>query len=203
MPLAIGMRELYAATSSNYSPVRAYGAAVLENILFTKELDRRYHSRGISTAAFHPGNVATTFGTQSESRLMKFITTNRITRAMLTTPEKEVPTSWSGSPRVGRAPPGNPAPTTRRASPPSGSVRRRSTPNSPANCGTASKNCWRKRPTAAVSSASSRRAGSRRASPSSHREVQPYLTGPRRRRSRSTALPRCPWVTRGAAGVRA
>lgn len=72
----------------DFNPVRAYAAAKLENILFTKELHRRYHSRGISTAAFHPGNVATSFGTQSESRLMKFITTNRITRAMLITPEK-------------------------------------------------------------------------------------------------------------------
>jgi NAD(P)-dependent dehydrogenase (short-subunit alcohol dehydrogenase family) len=72
----------------NFSPTRAYGAAKLENILFTKELHRRYHARGISTAAFHPGSVATNFGTQSESRLMKFITTNKVTRAMLTTPEK-------------------------------------------------------------------------------------------------------------------
>jgi NAD(P)-dependent dehydrogenase (short-subunit alcohol dehydrogenase family) len=72
----------------NFSPVRAYSAAKLENILFTKELHRRHHAQRISTAAFHPGNVATSFGTQSESRLMKFITTNRITRAMLITPEK-------------------------------------------------------------------------------------------------------------------
>ncbi|NEE03952.1 SDR family NAD(P)-dependent oxidoreductase [Phytoactinopolyspora halotolerans] len=71
-----------------FNPLRAYYAAKLENILFTKELHRRYHSRGISAAAFHPGNVATSFGTQSESRLMKFITTNRVTRATLITPEK-------------------------------------------------------------------------------------------------------------------
>jgi NAD(P)-dependent dehydrogenase (short-subunit alcohol dehydrogenase family) len=72
----------------NFSPVRAYSAAKLENILFTNELHRRYHDQGISTAAFHPGNVATSFGTRSESRVMKFISTNRITRAMLITPEK-------------------------------------------------------------------------------------------------------------------
>ncbi|PJE94469.1 hypothetical protein CUT44_30095 [Streptomyces carminius] len=72
----------------NYSPVRAYTAAKLENILFTKELHRRYHHRGISAAAFHPGNVATSFGTRSGSRLMRFITTNPLTRAMLITPEK-------------------------------------------------------------------------------------------------------------------
>ncbi|WP_329057911.1 SDR family NAD(P)-dependent oxidoreductase [Amycolatopsis sp. NBC_01480] len=71
-----------------FGTIRAYNAAKLENILFTKELHRRYHAQGISTAAIHPGNIATSFGTQSDSRLMKFITTNRITRAMLLTPEK-------------------------------------------------------------------------------------------------------------------
>ncbi|MFV2083466.1 SDR family NAD(P)-dependent oxidoreductase [Micromonospora sp. LOL_021] len=72
----------------NFDPVRAYSAAKLENILFTTELHRRYHADGIAAAAFHPGNVATSFGTQSASRLMRFITTNPVTRAMLTTPEK-------------------------------------------------------------------------------------------------------------------
>ena len=72
----------------NFSPIRAYGTAKLENILFTKELHRRYHAQGISAVAFHPGNVATSFGTQSQSRLMKFIATNRLTRSLLTTPEK-------------------------------------------------------------------------------------------------------------------
>jgi NAD(P)-dependent dehydrogenase (short-subunit alcohol dehydrogenase family) len=71
-----------------FKPIRAYGASKLENILFTKELHRRYHSAGISAAAFHPGNVASSFGTRSESRLMRFIVTNPVTRAMLTTPEK-------------------------------------------------------------------------------------------------------------------
>ncbi|GAB3448868.1 SDR family oxidoreductase [Streptomonospora sediminis] len=73
----------------NFDPVRVYNAGKLENVLFTKELHRRYRSQGLSAAAFHPGNVASSFGTQSESRLMKFITTNPISRAtILTTPEK-------------------------------------------------------------------------------------------------------------------
>ncbi len=38
--------------------------------------------------AFHPGNVASSFGKQSQSRLMRFITTNAVTRAMMITPEK-------------------------------------------------------------------------------------------------------------------
>jgi NAD(P)-dependent dehydrogenase (short-subunit alcohol dehydrogenase family) len=72
----------------NFGPVRAYNATKLENVLFTRELHRRYHDQGISAAAFYPGNVATSFGTKSDSRLAKFITTNPVTRrALLTTPE--------------------------------------------------------------------------------------------------------------------
>jgi NAD(P)-dependent dehydrogenase (short-subunit alcohol dehydrogenase family) len=60
----------------HFSPVRACNAAKLENILFTRELHRRHHAQGISAAAFHPGNVATGFATESDSRLMKFFATN-------------------------------------------------------------------------------------------------------------------------------
>ncbi|WP_138733203.1 SDR family NAD(P)-dependent oxidoreductase [Modestobacter excelsi] len=56
----------------NYTPTRAYGDAKLENILFTKELHRRYHHQGISTVAFHPGNVATSFASDTTSG-MRFI----------------------------------------------------------------------------------------------------------------------------------
>jgi NAD(P)-dependent dehydrogenase (short-subunit alcohol dehydrogenase family) len=49
-----------------YRASKAYGDAKLENILFTKELHRRYHAAGISTAAFHPGNVASNFGSESQ-----------------------------------------------------------------------------------------------------------------------------------------
>lgn len=52
-----------------YSPNRAYGNAKLENILFTKELDRRFGSKGVAAAAFHPGNVATSFARDSRSFL--------------------------------------------------------------------------------------------------------------------------------------
>ncbi|HEY8699543.1 MAG TPA: SDR family NAD(P)-dependent oxidoreductase [Arthrobacter sp.] len=51
----------------NYSAGRAYGAAKLANILFTSELDRRYGGAGITTAAFHPGVVATNFAADSTS----------------------------------------------------------------------------------------------------------------------------------------
>ncbi|MFS0897986.1 SDR family NAD(P)-dependent oxidoreductase [Mycolicibacterium litorale] len=42
----------------------AYGTSKLANILFTKELHRRYHPTGISTAAFHPGPVASNFSAE-------------------------------------------------------------------------------------------------------------------------------------------
>lgn len=48
-----------------YNCRMAYGNAKLENILFAKEFDRRYGSKGVSMAAFHPGNVATNFGADS------------------------------------------------------------------------------------------------------------------------------------------
>jgi NAD(P)-dependent dehydrogenase (short-subunit alcohol dehydrogenase family) len=65
----------------------AYGTVKLENILFTKELHRRYHAQGLSAVAFHPGAVATSFATDSDS-FMKRIYNNRIGRAFMVTPEK-------------------------------------------------------------------------------------------------------------------
>ncbi|MFJ1746695.1 SDR family NAD(P)-dependent oxidoreductase [Streptomyces sp. NPDC088116] len=71
----------------DFTALRAYGTAKLENILFTKELHRRHHEQGISTAAFHPGTVATNFATESDS-FLRHITGNRLARAFLITPEK-------------------------------------------------------------------------------------------------------------------
>jgi NAD(P)-dependent dehydrogenase (short-subunit alcohol dehydrogenase family) len=59
----------------------------LENILFTKELHRRFHAQGISAAAFHPGAVATNFATDSSS-FMKRIYESRAGRSFMATPEK-------------------------------------------------------------------------------------------------------------------
>ena len=51
---------------------RAYGAAKLENIVFTRELARRTAGDGIAAYAFHPGFVATGFGGDGPvSSLMK------------------------------------------------------------------------------------------------------------------------------------
>lgn len=44
---------------------RAYGTSKLENILFTRELQRRWGPLGIRAASFHPGVVASEFGRDS------------------------------------------------------------------------------------------------------------------------------------------
>lgn len=66
-----------------YSPNLAYGNAKLANILFTKELHRRYHASGITTAAFHPGVVATSFSAGSTS-VMRHLYAGIASRFMLT-----------------------------------------------------------------------------------------------------------------------
>lgn len=71
----------------DFTPQRAYGTVKLENILFTKELHRRYHTKGLSAAAFHPGAAATSFATESDS-FMKRIYSSRIGRAFMVSPEK-------------------------------------------------------------------------------------------------------------------
>jgi NAD(P)-dependent dehydrogenase (short-subunit alcohol dehydrogenase family) len=50
---------------TSYTPQKAYGDVKLENILFTRELHRRFHDQGISAAAFHPGVVATNFASDT------------------------------------------------------------------------------------------------------------------------------------------
>ncbi|WP_165063170.1 SDR family NAD(P)-dependent oxidoreductase [Marisediminicola senii] len=55
-----------------FSSNKAYGDAKLANILFTKELHRRYSADGLSAVAFHPGNVKTAFASNTTS-LMRFI----------------------------------------------------------------------------------------------------------------------------------
>jgi NAD(P)-dependent dehydrogenase (short-subunit alcohol dehydrogenase family) len=72
---------------NKYSPNKAYGDSKLANILFTKELHRRYRAHGISTAAFHPGNVATNFAAGSTSS-MRFIYHTPLKHLVLTSPEK-------------------------------------------------------------------------------------------------------------------
>lgn len=65
-----------------YSQHNAYGHAKLCNILFTRELNRRYGPQGISSAAFHPGVVATSFASESRSPMKLIYRTPWLRRAM-------------------------------------------------------------------------------------------------------------------------
>jgi NAD(P)-dependent dehydrogenase (short-subunit alcohol dehydrogenase family) len=46
---------------------KAYGDSKLANVLFTKELHRRYADQGLAAAAFHPGGIATNFANDTSS----------------------------------------------------------------------------------------------------------------------------------------
>lgn len=71
-----------------FSANRAYGDSKLANVLFTKELHRRFHPGGVSAAAFHPGPVATNFAAGSTS-LMRWVYQTPLRRAVgLITPEQ-------------------------------------------------------------------------------------------------------------------
>ena len=71
----------------DFGAILAYGTAKLENILFTRELHRRYHAQGVSAAAFHPGSVASNFAVESSS-ILRLVATSGIARAFMIFPEK-------------------------------------------------------------------------------------------------------------------
>lgn len=50
-----------------YLPFPVYGTTKLENVLFTRELQRRWGPRGVSAVVFHPGTVRTEFGRRGGS----------------------------------------------------------------------------------------------------------------------------------------
>jgi NAD(P)-dependent dehydrogenase (short-subunit alcohol dehydrogenase family) len=66
----------------------AYPPSKLANILFTKELHRRYHDRGISTAAFHPGPVASNFSASMGNPLMDAVYKSPLRKLVLIGPEQ-------------------------------------------------------------------------------------------------------------------
>lgn len=70
-----------------YSPSRAYGNAKLFNILFTRELHRRFRDRGLAAAAFHPGVVASNFASQGPG-LVKLIYANPLSKKAMVSPEQ-------------------------------------------------------------------------------------------------------------------
>lgn len=65
-----------------YSASRAYGNGKLANILFTKELHRRFADTGVNAVAFHPGAVATSFASASRGP-WRFLYSNPVSRRLL------------------------------------------------------------------------------------------------------------------------
>jgi NAD(P)-dependent dehydrogenase (short-subunit alcohol dehydrogenase family) len=66
---------------------KAYATSKLENILFTRELHRRYAGRGISAVAFHPGDVASNFASDTTSN-WRFVYRTPLRHIALTSPQK-------------------------------------------------------------------------------------------------------------------
>lgn len=69
-----------------FRPNRAYGNGKLANILFTRGLHQRFHGEGLSSVAFHPGIVATSFASDTSSRLRWMY--HGLLRGLLTSPEQ-------------------------------------------------------------------------------------------------------------------
>ena len=71
----------------NYSPFKAYGYAKLEDVLFTRELNRRYKDKGINAVAFEPGVVRTNFAAESKG-FVKFCYHSPLKYLFTITPDK-------------------------------------------------------------------------------------------------------------------
>jgi NAD(P)-dependent dehydrogenase (short-subunit alcohol dehydrogenase family) len=65
-----------------YSAGAAYGNGKLANVLFTKELHRRYGDAGLHAVAFHPGVIASSFAGASHG-VMRWFYTSRLTKPFL------------------------------------------------------------------------------------------------------------------------
>lgn len=66
-----------------YSAMTAYGHGKLANVLFTKELHRRFGDQGLSAVAFHPGVIASSFGSTSNG-LVKWLYSGPIAQRFMT-----------------------------------------------------------------------------------------------------------------------
>ncbi|MCB9994681.1 MAG: SDR family NAD(P)-dependent oxidoreductase [Hyphomicrobiaceae bacterium] len=75
-------------SKKGYWNFRAYGTSKLENILFTRELHHRFHSRGLSAVSFHPGVIASNFGSGSGGLAGLFMANKFLSSLFLDTPEK-------------------------------------------------------------------------------------------------------------------
>ncbi|MCP2636459.1 SDR family NAD(P)-dependent oxidoreductase [Microbacterium sp. HD4P20] len=69
-----------------YSAGAAYGNGKLANVLFTKELHRRYVDGGLHAVAFHPGVIASGFAGATHGA-MRWFYTSRLTKPFLASNE--------------------------------------------------------------------------------------------------------------------
>jgi len=74
-------------STRGFDTKKAYATSKLENILFTRELHRRYADRGIHAVAFHPGNVASNFASGTTSN-WRFVYNTPLRHIALVSPEK-------------------------------------------------------------------------------------------------------------------
>ncbi|ORV63120.1 short-chain dehydrogenase [Mycobacterium europaeum] len=74
-------------TTGRRRPSTAYALAKLANVLFTKELHRRYHADGLSVAVVHPGFVNTNIGHSSGSRFLTTMQRTPVSR-LIKTPDR-------------------------------------------------------------------------------------------------------------------
>src|SRR5476649_2919471 len=72
-------------SAKSFRATKAYGRSKLCNILFTRELARRWSGTGITANCLHPGFVATRFGDGSSGFLSSVV---RIAKIFAITPEK-------------------------------------------------------------------------------------------------------------------
>ena len=72
-------------SAKNYRGFPVYGRSKLCNILFTRELARRWRDTGVTANCLHPGFVATRFGDRSGGALSRLI---RIAKWFAISPEK-------------------------------------------------------------------------------------------------------------------
>jgi NAD(P)-dependent dehydrogenase (short-subunit alcohol dehydrogenase family) len=71
--------------TKKYSSIGAYGRSKLCNILFTRELSRRWSGTGVTVNCLHPGFVATRFGDGSGALLSRVV---GVAKMFAITPEK-------------------------------------------------------------------------------------------------------------------
>jgi retinol dehydrogenase 14 len=77
--------------SRKFSSFGAYSASKLANVVFTYTLARKLKGTGVTVNALHPGNVATGFGDNSKSGLMRFVYS--VIKRFSTTPEQGADTA--------------------------------------------------------------------------------------------------------------